>query len=58
MKNFKQFLSPNGYIAFHDINQSESMKQFWNEMIETYDNTITLPDANGIGIIPAKSFNV
>lgn len=58
MKNFKQFLSPNGYIAFHDINQSESMKQFWKEMIETYDNTITLPDANGIGIIPAKSFNV
>jgi len=58
LKNFKQFLSPNGYIGFHDINQSQSMKDFWNEMVRTYDNTITLPEDNGIGIIPAESLRV
>lgn len=54
LKNFKQFLSPNGYIGFHDINQSDSMRMFWTEMQNTYKNTITISDSNGIGIIPAS----
>lgn len=58
LKNFKQFLSPNGYIGFHDINQSNSMRNFWGEMMSTYTGTITIPDANGIGIIPATSLGV
>lgn len=58
LKNFKQFLSPNGYIGFHDINQSESMRKFWTEMQDTYKNVITIPESNGIGIIPATELNV
>jgi cephalosporin hydroxylase len=55
LKNFKQFLSPNGYIGFHDIHQSDSMKKFWTDITNTYSNTITIPESNGIGIIPASS---
>lgn len=58
LKNFKQFLSPNGYIGFHDINQSDSMRNFWKEVTTTYEHTITIPNANGIGIIPATSLYV
>ena len=54
-KNYAQFLSPGGYIGFHDIHQSDSMREFWQEMQETYENTITLDGNTGIGIIPEES---
>lgn len=55
LKNYKQFLSSDGYIGFHDINQSDSMRNFWRDMTETYQNTITISAGNGIGIIPSTS---
>ena len=55
LKNFKQFLSPRGYIGFHDIRQSESMDKFWSEVQSTYENTIEISGGTGIGIIPAQS---
>lgn len=55
LNNFKQFLSPEGYIGFHDIHQSQSMDKFWVEVQNMYINTIEIPGGTGIGIIPATS---
>ncbi len=55
LNNFKQFLSPDGYIGFHDIHQSESMDKFWAEVQSTYKDTIEIQGGTGIGIIPATS---
>lgn len=55
LKNFKQFLTDDGYIGFHDIHQSDSMDKFWAEVQSTYKNTIEIPGGTGIGIIPAES---
>jgi len=56
LNNFKQFLSADGYIGFHDIHQSESMDKFWLEVQNTYTNTIEIAGGTGIGLIHASSF--
>ena len=54
LKNYSQFLHPDGYIGFHDINQDDSMRQFWSEIKSTYKNTIEIMHGTGLGIIPAR----
>jgi hypothetical protein len=60
-ENYKQFVSPNGIIAFHDINphdQSEhdpnyqvEAERFWNEL-EGRKIEFSIPDSNmGIGML-------
>lgn len=56
LNNFKQFLSEDGYMAFHDIHQNESMDKFWSEVQSTYTNTIEIAGGTGIGLIHASSF--
>lgn len=52
--NYNQFLTPEGYIGFHDIYQSKSTIQFWEIAKSTFD-TIESTEGTGIGIIPAQS---
>jgi hypothetical protein len=56
LNNFKQFLSADGYIGFHDIHQSASMDKFWSEVQNTYTHTIEISGGTGIGLIHASSF--
>jgi len=50
-KNYLEFVSPLGYIAFHDINQSDSMKQFWHEVKGNHRTAIEFDGGTGIGIL-------
>lgn len=49
--NYLQFLSPHGYIGFHDIYQSEDMKRFWHETRSKYQSYIEFSDGTGTGIL-------
>jgi cephalosporin hydroxylase len=51
LENYKQFVNPTGYIGFHDIHQSTSMTNFWNEVQTIYPTTYEITGGTGIGII-------
>lgn len=53
--NYNQFLTPTGYMGFHDIYQSESTTQFWELVRQTFPNTVEFTGGTGIGIIPVES---
>jgi hypothetical protein len=50
--NYNQFLSPDGYMGFHDIFQYPSTIKFWNLVKSTFENVIEINYGTGIGIIP------
>ena len=50
-KNYLQFVSPQGYIVFHDINQNDSMKQFWKEVKGNHQTVVEFDCGTGIGIL-------
>lgn len=53
--NYNQFLTPTGYMGFHDIYQTKSTTQFWELIKRTFPNTIEFTAGTGIGILPAES---
>lgn len=50
-KNYLEFVSPNGYIAFHDIFQSDSMKQFWHEVKHQHQTALEFYGGTGLGVL-------
>ena len=55
--NYNQFLTPTGYMGFHDIYQTKSTTQFWELIKQTFPNTIEFTGGTGIGVIPAESIS-
>jgi hypothetical protein len=53
--NYNQFLTPTGYMGFHDIYQTKSTTQFWELIKKTFPNTIEFTEGTGIGVLPAES---
>ena len=53
--NYNQFLTPTGYMGFHDIYQTKSTTQFWELIKKTFPNTIEFTAGTGIGVLPAES---
>ena len=53
--NYSQFLTPTGYIGFHDIWQREGTIKFWNLVKQTYSDVIEINSGTGIGIVPVES---
>lgn len=53
--NYNQFLTPTGYMGFHDIYQSKSTTEFWELIKKTFPNTIEFTGGTGTGILPAES---
>jgi cephalosporin hydroxylase len=50
-KNYLEFVSPNGYITFHDIFQSDSMKQFWHEVKGLHQTALEFYGGTGMGVL-------
>jgi hypothetical protein len=56
LRNYRQFLDFQGFVGFHDINQSESTKKFWTEVkAQSNVHTIEFDDGTGTGIILANA---